>query len=66
MNERDILTEKKYAKEEGHAEGLQEGLAKGREEGFKEVALNLKKAGADITMISQATGLSIEQIDALK
>ena len=70
MNERDILTEKKYAREEGlvegHANGLQEGLAKGREEGFKEVALNLKKAGADITMISQATGLSIEQIDALK
>ena len=58
MNERDILTEKKYAREEG--------FAKGREEGFKKVALNLKKAGADITMISQATGLSIEQIDALK
>ena len=40
MNERDILTEKKYAEEKG--------FAKGREEGAKEenlrIALNLKKA----------------------
>ena len=70
MNERDILTEKKYAKEEGLAIGLAKGREEGREEGVKKenlrIALNLKNAGADITMISQATGLSIEQIDALK
>ena len=82
MNERDILTEKKYAREEGraeglvqgHADGLQEGLAKGREEGREEgvkkenlrIALNFKKAGVDFATISQATGLSIEQIESLK
>ena len=65
MNERDILTEKKYAKEEG----LAIGLAKGRKEGAKEenqrIALNLKKSGVDFATISQTTGLSIEQVQNL-
>ena len=73
MNERDILTEKKYAREEGHASGLQEGLAKGREEGREEgvkegttrIALNMKKAGIAISVIEQVTGLSSSQIDSL-
>ena len=73
MNERDILTEKKYAREEGlvegHANGLQEGLAKGREEGreegFKEVALKMKESGIDISVIAQITGLSSTQIESL-
>ena len=77
MNERDILTEKKYAREEGRAEGLvqgradglQEGLAKGREEGreegFKEVASKMKESGIDISVITQITGLSSTQIESL-
>ena len=73
MNERDILTEKKYAREEGreeglvegHANGLQEGLVKGREEGFKEVASKMKESGIDISVITQITGLSSTQIESL-
>lgn len=60
-------------REEGRAEGIEEGLnkglakglAKGRKEGIKENARNLKKLGATIDVISQATGLSKEEIEKL-
>ncbi len=54
---------------EGRAEGLAEGLEKGRAEGVKEASLNaarnFKKLGVASDIISQATGLSIEEIENL-
>lgn len=56
-------------REEGRAEGLEEGLNKGREEGLKEANLNnarnLKKLGVAVDIISQATGLSKEEVEFL-
>ena len=47
----------------------EEGRAEGREEGLKEASLNnarnLKKLGVAIDVISQATGLSKEEIEKL-
>ena len=59
--------------EEGRAEGLEEGMAKGLEEGRAEGkhlqnmenARNLKRLGVPVETISQATGLSIEEIEEL-
>ena len=51
-----------YAKEQGHKAGRR----KGREEGMKEVALNLLKKNIDISIISETTGLSKSEIEKLK
>lgn len=54
---------------EGLEEGMEKGLKKGREEGRLEAnrntVRNLKKLGATVEFISQATGLSKEEIEAL-
>ena len=50
---------------EGRAEGLVEGRAEGLLEGKKETARNLKKMGLALDMISSATGLTQEEIEAL-
>ena len=46
-------------------EGRAEGLLKGREEEKRENARNLKKLGVAVDIISQATGLSKEEIEKL-
>ena len=54
---------------EGLAEGREEGLAEGREEGEKagviKTAISLKALGVPTATISQATGLTAEDIDNL-
>ena len=54
---------------EGMEEGMEKGLKKGREEGRLEAnrntVRNVKKLGATVEFISQATGLSKEEIEAL-
>lgn len=56
-------------REEGRAEGRAEGKAEGKEEGRMEAkrenARNLKKLGVAMEIISQATGLSKEEIEKL-
>ena len=52
-------------REEGRAEGLEEGLNKGRKEEKRENARSLKKLGVAVDIISQATGLSKEEIEKL-
>ncbi|MBQ3690068.1 MAG: hypothetical protein II937_09485, partial [Bacteroidales bacterium] len=53
----------------GRAEGRAEGIAEGRVEGEKskavEIARNLKKAGIDINVIAENTGLLAEEISKL-
>ena len=49
----------------GRAEGRAEGEAKGRAEGRAEAARNLLRMGLELSQISEATGLSPEEIEAL-
>lgn len=51
---------------EGRAEGLVEGRAKGRFEQNIENARNMMNLGIPTELISQVTGLSIEEIDKLQ
>ena len=43
---------------EGKAEGIIEGKAEGKAEGAETVALNLLKAGSDVTFVTKVTELS--------
>lgn len=55
--------------QEGHEEGREEGLQEGREEGLVkarlEIIRNMKSKGITTDVISQMTGLSIDEIDSL-
>lgn len=70
MIQNDVLSS---AKLEGRMEGLMEGRVEGRVEGRaegeilkqKEIAANMKKLNLDIQLISQATGLTAEEIEQL-
>ena len=76
--ERDTYNQIEYAREsgreegreEGHKVGKEEGLKEGREEGSKDerskIAINLIQLGASCEIISQATGLSEEEVSRLK
>ena len=50
---------------EGIEKGIEQGIEKGIEQNKIEIARNLKKSGIDIKIISDNTGLSIEQIEKL-
>ena len=54
-----------YFRQEGYEAGLAEGKAEGKAEGEKTAAKNFRDLGVDIAIISQATGLSEEDILAL-
>ena len=76
--ERDTFNQIEYARETGREEGLKEGHKKGhkegKEEGLKEgrgeerlkIAMNLIRVGASCEIITQATGLSAEEVSRLK
>ena len=80
--ERDTYNQIEYAREsgreeglkeghkKGHKEGKEEGLKEGREEGRGEerlkIAMNLIRVGASCEIITQATGLSAEEVSKLK
>ena len=61
---------RKEGRKEGHKEGKEEGLKKGREEGRGEerlkIAMNLIRIGASCEIITQATGISAEEVSRLK
>ena len=71
-------TGREEGREEGKEEGLQEGRKEGKEEGIKEgraegskderskIAINLIRLGASCEIITQATGLSAEEVSRLK
>ena len=72
--ERDTYNQIEYARETGREEGREEGHKAGKEEGLKEgrgeerlkIAMNLICVGASCEIISQATGLSEEEVSRLK
>ena len=59
----------KREREEGIQEGLERGIEKGIQEGRREeqiaIARSFKNAGIDIKIISDNTGLSIEEVSKL-
>ncbi|ADG71209.1 Rpn family recombination-promoting nuclease/putative transposase [Brachyspira murdochii] len=69
-----LRREREEGLEEGRREGIQEGIERGLEEGRREgmqegirkeqinIARSLKKAGIDIKIISENTGLSVEEV----
>ena len=68
--ERDTYNQIEYARESGREEGREEGRKEGKEEGLKEgqskIAMNLIRIGASCEIITQATGLSEEEVSKLK
>ena len=50
----------------GEARGIQLGEARGIQLGRTETARNLLRMGLDLTKIAEATGLSLEELQALK
>ena len=68
--ERDTYNQIEYAREtgreEGHKVGKEEGLKEGRGEERLKIAMNLIRVGASCEIISQATGLSAEEVSRLK
>ena len=68
--ERDTYNQSEYARESGREEGREEGRKEGKEEGRGEerlkIAMNLIRVGASCELITQATGLSAEEVSRLK
>jgi len=61
-----IVSNYEVGEQKGKEEGLKEGEKKGKKEMSIEIAKNLLKAGIDINIIEQSTGLSKEEIEKLK
>ncbi|MGK7940601.1 MAG: Rpn family recombination-promoting nuclease/putative transposase [Crocosphaera sp.] len=51
---------------EGKEEGMQEGIKEGIKEGVEKVARNMIENGLNIELISQLTGLSLEEVQKLQ
>ena len=60
--ERDTYNQIEYARESGREEGREEGL----KEGQSKIAMNLIQIGASCNIITQATGISEEEVSKLK
>ncbi len=54
------------AEKKADAKGEARGITKGRSEGVESVAINLLQAGMAVEQVAQMTGLSIEQVAAIK
>ena len=63
--DRSIELDLKKAKEEGITEGIEQGIEQGEKNKAISIARNFKKSGIDIKIISENTGLSIEEIKKL-
>ena len=64
--ERDTYNQIEYAHESGREEGRKEGKEEGLKEGQSKIAMNLIRLGASHEIITQATGLSEEEVSMLK
>lgn len=53
------------AREEGLVQGLEQGLEKGLEQGRKQLVCEMVSRGMTAELISEMTGLSIEEIETL-
>ena len=57
---------KAEGREEGKAEGKAEGISEGKNERNTEIARNMLSKAMEVELISEITGLSIEEINSLK
>ena len=64
--EKDNIMIENSIRDEGIRKGLEQGLEKGTEQSKNEIAKNMLKKDLDISLISEVTGLSNEQINKLK
>ena len=64
--ERDTYNQIEYARETGREEGREEGRAEGRKDERSKIAINLIRLGTSCEIITQATGLSVEEVSRLK
>ena len=62
MQKRMINTARSWGYDDGKADGKAEGL----EEGKKTIAKNLLKNGISIDLVSESTGLSVEELKELE
>ena len=63
--ERDIRNQIRYAEKKGLEKGMEKGMEKGLEKGVEKVAREMLKMGLETQIITQATGLTEEQVRAL-
>ena len=63
---RDIKNSVDTAKREGIAEGMKKGMKQGMKQRSLEIARNLLSLGLPVDQITQATGLTEEEIQQLK
>jgi predicted transposase/invertase (TIGR01784 family) len=71
--ERDWYACMEYRYEEGVEKGKKEGIEQGKQEGLEEglikgqyqTATNMKKKGIDLQIISDCTGLALEEVEKL-
>jgi predicted transposase/invertase (TIGR01784 family) len=63
--ERDWYACMEYRYEEGVEKGKQEGLEEGLIKGQYQTATNMKKKGIDLQIISDCTGLALEEVEKL-
>jgi predicted transposase/invertase (TIGR01784 family) len=69
MRERAMLNENTNllgAINEGFQQGIKQGIENGIDKATIEIAKNFKKLGVSDSMISEATGLTIDQVKSLK
>ncbi|MBW5393505.1 hypothetical protein E6A53_00485, partial [Brachyspira hampsonii] len=57
--------ERRLGIEEGIRKGIEQGIEQGKKEQQISIAKSFKNAGIDIKIISENTGLSIEEIEKL-
>ena len=62
---RDYLSDMDSSRREGEAEGRAKGEAEGRAKIKAEIAKNMKNKKIDYLIISECSGLSLEEIEAL-
>ena len=58
-----FLHDQAQAKSDAHKEGYEEGMERGEHEKAVAVAKNLIKMGLSVQQVSEATGLSVDEIN---
>ena len=61
----DIIEQQETARKRGLKEGMEKGLEKGRQEERVATAKRLRELGVSPDIIAQATGMSVEEVNAL-
>ena len=64
--EKDNMMIENSIRDEATKKGIKQGLERGTEQSKNEIAKKMLKKGLDISLISEVTGLSNEQINNLK